>query len=439
MLGSLPRRMELPFEKQLEAHVATTPLTLELLTQAVAGGASAIRAVTTLQPAGGQGDKVFPPTYATDGRESKYALEKRRIGEREVQTVLLDSVASQANRMEEGLLQAWRDELIAIPVVLVDFSGESGLEDLEQITSLQAPHRLADALLRDSLLDGELFRDSGPGKAFTAASVRDAGALFRYCPTALVFGMWDSTGPKGGLGSKFERAITSEIVGIDVITGVKVGSRIDPAQIEKVQVYESSEEGEGWTVDEGRAVMDKKKPKLYARVGEKAGKPSEINHGNVTPTVDTQAGGVTMSYAQQTTVLSMAALRRLRFPVDNQGDRLDGRERRDAELAVRTTLAALAIMGVVAMREQDYDLRSRCVLIPQAPLELELLSRDGGEPVKHSLGFEQAADLLRAASEAASAHGYGWDEAPIEMVPAPKLAQLIRRSRGLALHQEAEG
>jgi hypothetical protein len=31
--------------------------------------------------------------------------------------------------------------------------------------------------------------------------------------------MWDSTGPKGGLGPKFERAMVSEIVGIDAEVG----------------------------------------------------------------------------------------------------------------------------------------------------------------------------------------------------------------------------
>jgi len=37
-------------------------LTLEVLQQAVAGHAAAFRFVTGYQPAGGVGDKVFPPT-----------------------------------------------------------------------------------------------------------------------------------------------------------------------------------------------------------------------------------------------------------------------------------------------------------------------------------------------------------------------------------------
>src|SRR5947209_18803849 len=77
-------------------------LTLSKLQEAVRGGA-AIRSRVTLQPAGGDGTKVFPPTYAG----AVYATEKRRLPgyEQPVDCVLLDSVQSQANRMEEALQQ----------------------------------------------------------------------------------------------------------------------------------------------------------------------------------------------------------------------------------------------------------------------------------------------------------------------------------------------
>ncbi len=73
-------------------------LTIDLLERAVSGEAVAIRAVTMLEPAGGPGDKIFPPTYTREGRsETKYALEERLIDGKTTATVLLDSVASQAN------------------------------------------------------------------------------------------------------------------------------------------------------------------------------------------------------------------------------------------------------------------------------------------------------------------------------------------------------
>jgi CRISPR-associated protein Csb1 len=83
-------------------------LTVDRLSSAVAGNAAAVRIVTRLSPAGGEGDKVFPPTYKhPDKEQSMYAVEDRRIDGRQRPTVLLDSAASQANRMEEALLRAF--------------------------------------------------------------------------------------------------------------------------------------------------------------------------------------------------------------------------------------------------------------------------------------------------------------------------------------------
>ena len=45
-------------------------LTIEQLTEAVAGGAVAFRSTMEMQPADGPGGKVFPPTYAATGEAS---------------------------------------------------------------------------------------------------------------------------------------------------------------------------------------------------------------------------------------------------------------------------------------------------------------------------------------------------------------------------------
>jgi CRISPR-associated protein Csb1 len=73
----------------------------------------------------------------------------------------------------------------------------------------------------------------------------------------------------------------------------------------------------GWTTDPMDVDQDEEgKPFLWGRKSER-GRPSNIMHGNVTPSVGEPgaAGGVTISYALQTTVLSLAALRRLEFPI----------------------------------------------------------------------------------------------------------------------------
>ncbi len=250
------------------------------LTNAVKQGA-ALRCRTRIQPAGGEGDKVCPPTYLG----AKYATEERTVttdGKPErVPCVLLDSVQSQANRMEEALQSAVDAGDIRLPVVEVDFTGVELIDPVGKITSLQAPHRIADAILRDSLHDGVPFRSSEIGKQIDAVSNRNATPLLELCPTALVFGVWDSTGPKGGLGAKFARALVAEIVGFNVANGAKTGSRIDPLAIRASAKIFIEKDG-SW-----RLAKEKEK---------KTVSPSEKNHRNIPPTIDENNGVVPISH-----------------------------------------------------------------------------------------------------------------------------------------------
>jgi CRISPR-associated protein Csb1 len=411
----------------------TKTLDLPTLTSLVREDGVAIRVRQQLQPAGGKGDKVFPPTYATGDNRLKYAVETRRIEGGDVQAVLLDSVASQANRIEESLLAAWEAEQINFPVIGVDFSNDPDLADLGAVTTLQAPHRIADAILRDATNpDGSvLFRDLSEGRAFTNATLRNASAVFQLCPTALIFGVWDSTGPKGGLGAKFQRALTSEIVGIGASTGRKVGSRIDPLGIQaNVEVFKLKANPSDWTIDPALAVTEKGKPVPFSRTGaEGKGKPSAVNHSNITPTIDEFAGGVTFDYAMQTVVLSLPALRRLRFVTDLGGQPLANRA--EAELAARAALAALGIAGIVHQRAAGYDLRSRCLLLPDGPMNLEVLRGDGSSE-SVALTTAQANDLVKGSAAAASDKGLAWKRQPLQLRPAAKLVALIKQSRAAA-------
>lgn len=405
-----------------------TTLDLQTLKNAVSGHAAAFRCLTEYQPAGGVGDKVFPPTY----EGGKYAVEKRVIdGGELVDCVLLDSVQSQANRMELALLEAWREERIKLPVVTVRFDAER-LKKKFCVTSLEAPHRVADAILRDSLLDGVMFRKSEKGKVLDNADVSNATGLFGLNPTALVFGLWDSTGPRGGLGAKFQRALVSEMVGYQAQDGVKTSSRIDPAQIMlgAGPVYERGAKGQvapDWTLDADLAAKEKNQPK---RLG-KDGKPSEANHGNVTPGIG--QGGFTISNAKQTTVISIAALRRLRFPLSGGPD-----TKPEVDRAARTVLAALGLLGATLAREQGADLRSRCQLFPTQAFFWELLDKPGEAEHKcFALTADQAVELFAAAVTEATQAGLPWED-NITLVPSDELIQLVARSQELATHQ-AEG
>lgn len=387
----------------------TQTLTLDVVKQAVAGTAAALRRAVELQPAGGEGDKVFPSTY----EGGRYAVEKRRVSGEIVDCVLLDSVQSQANRMELALLEAWRRKDITMPMIVVDFS-RTVAPEVGQITSLEAPHRIADAILRDSLLDGKRFRDSELGSRLNHVSNRNALALFELCPPALIFGMWDSTGPRGGLGAKFARAMTSEIVGIGVVAGVKTSSRIDPLQVIKSAgpVYKT-EDGD-WTLDAKRAGVGKKNAPAELR-------PSEVNHGNIPPALNANSGGVTFQRASQTTVLSLPAVRRLYFSTDGMADN-----------AARTVLAALGLCAATLASEQGYDLRSRCQLVPTTTLTWELLGRPGEAAAPYALSGREAIRILNEAVAEAKSAGLPWNEKPVVLTPKDDLAKLVKKSHELA-------
>jgi CRISPR-associated protein Csb1 len=191
------------------------PLSYSALVQAVADD-SAFRRRRRLQPVGGPGDKLYPPTYPGEGKSPpRHVFERRRVDGREAWCVLIDSVQSQANRLEEALLEAARAGHIPLPRLSVDFA-VAGLNSIGEITTLDAPHRVFDAILRDSLLDGMPFSKSPLGDRLRKATDKDATAILEASPSALLFGVWNSTGAGGGLGAKFPRAIVSEIIGVDV-------------------------------------------------------------------------------------------------------------------------------------------------------------------------------------------------------------------------------
>lgn len=381
----------------------------ELLSRSAAGGASAIRVRVRLAPAGGPTDKVFPPTYATETKGvSVYATEPRRAGQHEVHTVLLDSVQSQANRMEQALKSAWEAGELELPVLAVKIPRR---DTTVEVTSLDAPHRAADAIFRDSEIGGTEFRKSDVGKSFVGARPDNAAPLFGICPTALLFGQWDSTAGAGTGGAKFQRVLVSEIVGYGAAQGKRTASRLDPLQIpSSIEIYESEESY--WTFDAAEAVKDKKGPVKT--------KPSEVNHGNVTPSVK-DMGGFTVEYAEQTTVLSFPALRRLRFPGK------DGVRSAERDTAARTVIAALGLHAVALLAEEGYDLRSRCLLVPeQRTAEWIGTKLDERETIE--LDPKVTGEVLRKAIERAREIGLPWQAGRIELTPSAKLVELVKRS-----------
>jgi CRISPR-associated protein Csb1 len=350
--------------------------------------------------------------------------------------VLLDSVQSQANRMELAIQDAIDAGKINMPLIVVDFSDHAPTGDIEvdkkegklidavgKVTSLQVPHRLADAILRDSEWKGVAFRKSEKGKMLNTVSLANATPLFELCPTAMLFGMWDSTGPKGGLGPKFERAMVSEVVGIGAEWQEDYrarGVRRDPLEVRAaVKVVKNADKS--WKVALGK---------------ERGGtEPSRVNHSSVP--FDSRNVGVTIEYAEQTTTLSLICLRRLRFPIS-------GAATSEADAAARTALAALGLCAATLAFESGMGLRSRCLLWPEGPMIWELLDRPGEAPRKFSLSGDGAIALLEAAIAGAEKAGLPWVKEPIELKPSTgqgrseNLVELVRLSQLEATREESD-
>jgi CRISPR-associated protein Csb1 len=348
-----------------------------------------------------------------------------------VNCVLLDSVQSQSNRAEEALKHAIGSGKIALPLIEVDFSkaNEQLLKPIESLSTLDVPHRLADAILRDSLVEeGVRFSQSSYAKRWGRSNLWNATAIYELCPTALVFGMWGSPLKPGGLGAKFERAYVSEIVAVDVVSNKdegdgrtregrkdlvdkRAGFRIDPLEIRSGVLLKQKDDG-SFEVGGGKV------------------KPSEMNHGNIV--FESGNVGVRCGYAEQTTVVSLGALRRLRFPVERKDDKA-------VDNAGRTVLAAIGLCAGVLAAEAGTSLRSRCSLWPEADREWALLDKPGVDPRTFRVSGEQATALLNEAVKAAKGAGLDWMEKKLTLTPSDELVKLVKQSQELAAKEKGDG
>jgi CRISPR-associated protein Csb1 len=372
--------------------------------------AQALRSSVALQPIDGPGGRIFPPTYPYDERNGqKFCHVVERLPDGRAR-VLVDSVASQANRQEAALVAARNVGRIKFSDVYVDFSGTS--TDLPCLSATEMPHRLSDAILRDSEIGGVPFGKSELGRQILAVTTANLTPLIEASPTSLVYGCWFS---QHGLARQFriQRSTISEIWADNAITGKAVGSRIDPLGIEKLKLYEAAD-GD-WTALEAKAVQSKGKPKLHQKK-----RPSEVNHGNIAPTIRKQ--GITAESITLRWALPLAAVRRLKF---------GGTERDPAGQAY---VAALGILARVLDHERGYSLRSRCDLISAGPLTIDIIAQDGGIKSR-PITQKEALAFLAEAEAGMKAAGIKLHQ-KIDAKPGQKLIDLLAANRA---QQEAGG
>ena len=150
-----------------------------------------------LLPVEGDPKVIFPPTYADIGYNIDTLSDNKKVA-------MIDSVGSQANRMEPIFKDKPYSELV--PQIEIELRTETDDNDKQhavKVSLLDLAHRSADAVVHASPeLVGEVT------KAFHALNQNgDAGPLCRIAPTSLVFGFWDSRGESNEKRPRLVRSI----------------------------------------------------------------------------------------------------------------------------------------------------------------------------------------------------------------------------------------
>lgn len=380
--------------------------------------AQALRSTVDLEPISGPGGHIFPPTYAAT-RETKddrlklpgHATERLPDGSLRV---LVDSVASQANRQEAALVDARAAGRINFADIYVDLFGTEAA--VKELSATEMPHRLSDAILRDSEIDGVPFTKSERFKDIASATIHDLSAVIETSPTTALYGAWFSGfGVPNAL--RLQRSVVSEIWAENAAEGVTVGGRSDPLGIEAIEIYKRAG-ADDWTAIETEA---ERKGTSYVRhrVGKTTvERPADIKHGQIPPSRHAQ--GITAERITLNWALSLAAIRRLRF----------GGGEKDA--AGRAYLTALGILARALDHEAGYALRSRCDLISKGPLKVDVIDRNG-EIETREITSEQAIEMFEAAGEMMQSAGLSINQR-IDAKPSANLVGLIAAN---AEHQRA--
>ena len=283
---------------------------------------------------------IYPPTYADIG----YNVDTLSDG---TKVALVDSVGSQANRMEPVFKNKFQgangDPQHIVPQYEIVFRrGKEGDKSVETRSILDIAHRGADAVVMSTPgLAGpitEAFEDM--------RRTGDCRLLCALAPTSLVFGVWDS---RGGSGEKRPRLVRAIVRAWDVeqIYGAaqfnSVWKALDKAQQDEL---------------ESEAKRQKKKlsekgfadaPATFRKVSTKAAKHlPEFRDGAANPDRRVLGGVLARGRIERDVTLNLVALRGL---VGNSDQ---------ATKAIRRYLLGLSLLAATA--DVDLFLREGCHL-----------------------------------------------------------------------------
>ena len=324
--------------------------------------------------------------------------------------IVIDNVASQANRLEEAIRRHCGS--IGAPEMVLDLAGVGSLPAHlpRQLSSLQFPHRNADAYLRDARLGDEDFVRADLGRAIFGATPEACGPLIAWFPQALLYGFWQSHLGKKRQNTKHARAWVSEIVGWNpASTDTKVlGLKGDALNLNTDEAIASNPDDRlRWDIGKVEKVEGGKRDKL-----------SEIGHGQV-PFMGDEAAAAPVSFARvsQRATLSFAQLRRITLGPNHSPE---------ADAAGRALLVSLGLHAHVLAFGRGFALRSGAELRPAATTVTWLAS--GGDDACELGDADVTRAMVRCAMSQAKSAGVpldGWDTPPLVLTPKDNLRTAI--------------
>lgn len=390
----------------------TRKMDLELLLAACADDSfdDGIRIDTELEPLAGPGGTVKPAVY----EGGTYQMDRRWASpadEEPTPVIVIDNVPSQANRLEEAIRR--QRASVEAPELVLDLAEVGNLPAHlpRQLSSLEFPHRNADAYLRDARLGGDDFTRTELGRAIFGATPQACGPLMAWFPQALLYGFWQSHLGKKRHNTKHARSWVSEIVGWNpAATETRVlGLKGDALNLNTDETVTSKPDDRMvWDIGTGVKVEGGKKDRL-----------SEMGHGQVL-FMDEEATAATVSFARvtQRATVSFAQLRRISLGSSHSAE---------ADAAARALLVALGLHAHQLAFGRGFALRSGAELRPGV-VQPTWLGSDGDEPC--ALGdVETSLALLRTAVLHASSVGVpldGWGREPVLLTPKENLRKAIR-------------
>ncbi len=343
-----------------------------------------------LQPLGGRGDGISPPTFAQaegDEKGPRYVWSERRVDDELVKTCLLDSPASQANRIEESLLELVSADRLSLPLHRMQ------VPHIGELTDLDLPHRTYDAAIGTAKLsDGTDWKKSEVAKQLREASRKNAASLLEHAPLILILGGWDShsgTAANAWQG-RHEKAIWSKIVAIDAFKMNRPGGRLDPMGLPSSHKVDLGD-GDKKLVDQGLGVVP----------------PSMDRYPRLS---------ITMRYAEQRSVVSFGVFRKIGF----------GGSGKDA--AARDFLAALAILGLTALHRDGGHLRSECDLVCEDTSGWQVRRDDAVDEPLSGLTVECALQVVQEALARFPSYGLKFRTEPIVVHVHESLIAAMGRS-----------